>query len=177
MKNQRTWCLGLSRWLLFWRLPPPWWIFFYWAALLHLSHVKQICSQPINLTHELILWIQITSRRVDINGDSTVKSPCWCRVSNLQPSDPDLIQLWLQNLIMFIQMEILYSRKATRLRRCWCWRTTGSWRRSLSPRSGTCSSGSSTMLTPCPWPGAAALRSQLESREWQLPASLLRNSG
>ena len=34
--------------------------------MLHLSRVKQMYSQPILLTHELILCIQITRRRVDI---------------------------------------------------------------------------------------------------------------
>ena len=39
----------------------------------HLSHVKQIYSQPIHLAHELMFCVQ----RVDFNGDSAVKSPCW----------------------------------------------------------------------------------------------------
>ena len=54
---------------------------------LHLSHVKLMLSQPMHLAHELILSIQIT-RRVDINGDSAMKSHCWHRVSNLQTSNP-----------------------------------------------------------------------------------------
>ena len=49
-------------------------------------------SQPIDLTRELILYVQITRRRVDANGDSALKSPRWYRVSNLRPSDPDLLQ-------------------------------------------------------------------------------------
>ena len=39
----------------------------------HLSHVKQIYSQPMHLTHELIQWIQITRGRAHFNRDSTVK--------------------------------------------------------------------------------------------------------
>ena len=56
----------------------------------HLSHVKQIYNQPIHLTHEFILCIQIRRRRVDVYRDSAVKSPCWHQVSNLQTSDLDL---------------------------------------------------------------------------------------
>ena len=42
----------------------------------HISyHVKQMHSQPINLTHELILWTQITIGKVDFS-----KSPCWHQV-------------------------------------------------------------------------------------------------
>ena len=51
--------------------------------VLHLSHVKKMYSQPINLTHELILHIQIKRERVHFNGDSTAKSPFWHRVLNL----------------------------------------------------------------------------------------------
>ena len=36
--------------------------------MLHLLHAKQMYSQPIHLTHELILCVQIIIRRVDING-------------------------------------------------------------------------------------------------------------
>ena len=50
--------------------------------MLHLSHVKQMYSQTMHLIHELKLCIQITRRRVDFNGDSTVNDPCWCRDSN-----------------------------------------------------------------------------------------------
>ena len=42
-------------------------------------------QQP-SLKHELILCIQITKGRVDFNGDSAVKSPCWRGVVNLRPS-------------------------------------------------------------------------------------------
>ena len=47
----------------------------YWAHVTSL-HVKQMYSQPMHLTHELILCIQTTGGRVDFYGDSTVKSPC-----------------------------------------------------------------------------------------------------
>ena len=56
----------------------------------HLSHVKQMYIKSIHLTHELILCIQITRRRVDFKWDSTVKSPSWHQVLNLWSSDPDL---------------------------------------------------------------------------------------
>ena len=56
----------------------------------HLSQAKQIYSQSIHLTHELVLSTQITRGRVDFNEESTMKSPCWHRVFNLWPSDPDL---------------------------------------------------------------------------------------
>ena len=46
----------------------------------------------MHLTHELILSIQIKRGKVHLNGDSTVKSPCWHQVLNLWPSDPDLFQ-------------------------------------------------------------------------------------
>ena len=59
--------------------------------MLHLSHVIHMCSQPIHLTHELLLCIQIMGRWVDIHGDSAVKSPCWHQGLNLQPSNPDLL--------------------------------------------------------------------------------------
>ena len=61
-----------------------------------LSYVKQMYRQPSHLIQELILWIQITRRKIDINGDSVMKSPCWNRVSNLQPSYLDL--LWFSNV-------------------------------------------------------------------------------
>ncbi len=50
--------------------------------MLHLSHVRQMYSQTMHLTHELKSWIKIVRRRVGFNGDSTVKDPCWRRVSN-----------------------------------------------------------------------------------------------
>ena len=40
--------------------------------MLHLSHVQLMYSQPIHRTHESILCIKITRRRVDINRDSAV---------------------------------------------------------------------------------------------------------
>ena len=49
-------------------------------------------SQPMHLTCELILCIQITRGRVPFNGDSTAKSPCWHQVLNLWRSDLDLLQ-------------------------------------------------------------------------------------
>ena len=57
--------------------------------MLHLLYVKQINSQPI--LNELILSLQITRGRVHFKGDSTSESPCWHRVTNLQPFDPDLL--------------------------------------------------------------------------------------
>ena len=55
--------------------------------MLHLLHVKQMYS----FTNELILCIQITRRRLDINGDPAAKSLWWHQVLNLQPSTPDLL--------------------------------------------------------------------------------------
>ena len=49
----------------------------------HLSHVRQMLSQPIHHTNEWILCVQITRGRVDLNGDSAAKSPCWHQVLNL----------------------------------------------------------------------------------------------
>ena len=56
--------------------------------MLHLSHVNQVYSQPIHLTHELILCILITRRRIHFNGDSTAKCPCWHRVLVLVTFQP-----------------------------------------------------------------------------------------
>ena len=52
---------------------------------LHLSQVKK--CQPIHLTYAQILWIQITTERVESNGNSPMKKPRWIKVLNLQPSD------------------------------------------------------------------------------------------
>ena len=52
---------------------------------LHLSQVQK--CQPIHLTHAQILWIQITTERVESNGNSPMKKPRWIKVLNLQPSD------------------------------------------------------------------------------------------
>ena len=60
----------------------------------HLSHVKQMYTQRIHLTRELILFIQIARGRVDFNGDSAEKSPRGLQVLSLWPLDPDL--LWLK---------------------------------------------------------------------------------
>ena len=72
----------------------------------HLSHVKQMYSQLIHLTHELILCIQITSGRIYFNRDSPEKSPCGHQVSSICPSNPDLLQFEarppLQDLAIFI---------------------------------------------------------------------------
>ena len=56
--------------------------------MLHLSHEKLMYNQPIHPTREMILCIQITKGRVDFNGDSALKSPCWLWVLNLWPSFP-----------------------------------------------------------------------------------------
>ena len=60
----------------------------------------------MHLTHELILSIQIKRGKVHLNGDSTVKSPCWHQVLNLWPSDPDLFRFavvpTLQYLAIFM---------------------------------------------------------------------------
>ena len=74
----------------------------YFGLMSHLSHVKQMLSQPLHLTHEFILCTQIAIRRPDF----TVKSPCWHRVLNLWPSNTNI--LWLavvpswQDLAIFI---------------------------------------------------------------------------
>ena len=46
---------------------------FYLLNLLHLSLVKQMYSQPIHITHDLILCLQITRGMVDFNRDSSIK--------------------------------------------------------------------------------------------------------
>ena len=55
----------------------------FFELMSHLSHVKQMNSQPVHLTHELILCKLITRGRIEFNGDSTGKSPCWHQISNL----------------------------------------------------------------------------------------------
>ena len=55
--------------------------------VLHLSHVKQIYSPSIHITHEWIVYIQITKGGVDFSGDFTVKSSRWHQVLKMQPSD------------------------------------------------------------------------------------------
>ena len=59
-------------------------------------------SQPIYLTHELILWMHfwlhayhITKGWVDFNGESAMKSPRWHRVSNLWHSDLDPLRIYV----------------------------------------------------------------------------------
>ena len=42
--------------------------------MFHLSHVKQVFSQPTDLTHKLILCVHITRAREDFNGDFTEKN-------------------------------------------------------------------------------------------------------
>ena len=56
-------------------------LFIYRAHVTSLTCKANVLST--NPTHELILSIQITRGRVDCNGDSAVKSPCWHQVSNL----------------------------------------------------------------------------------------------
>ena len=56
---------------------------------LHLSHVRQMYSQPIHLKHKLILCIQIKRGKGRNNRDSAEKSRLWHRVLSLQPSYPD----------------------------------------------------------------------------------------
>ena len=75
----------------------------------HLSHGKQMYSHPIHFTHELVLCIQITRGRVDFNGNSAAKSPCWHRVSNLRPSRLMLLNFSVQMgpSVLKIKMEIL----------------------------------------------------------------------
>ena len=66
------------------------------------AHVQSISvciwGVPVHLTYSLILCTQITRRRVDVSGDSSVKSPCWLQVLNLWPSDSDL--LWFAAIIL-----------------------------------------------------------------------------
>ena len=61
---------------------------FFIERVSHLSNVKQMYSQPIHLTHEILLCLHITRGGVHFNADSAVKSPCWQGVSKLGPSDP-----------------------------------------------------------------------------------------
>ena len=44
-------------------------------------------SQPMHLSHEFILCIQITREILNFNGESAVNGPCWPQVWNLPPSD------------------------------------------------------------------------------------------
>ena len=66
-------------------------------------------SHPIHFKHELGLCIQITRGRVNFNGNSAEKSPCWHRVSNLRPSRPMLLNFSVQMgpSVLKIKMEIL----------------------------------------------------------------------
>ena len=41
--------------------------------MLHLSHAKQMYSQPMHLSHELMLCLQTSRRRADFNGDFAMK--------------------------------------------------------------------------------------------------------
>ena len=75
----------------FWKLPPPWGIIYLIGLMSHLSHIKQMYSPTIHLTHEVILSLLITRGRVDFKKDSAVKSPCWQPVLYLSPSDPDFL--------------------------------------------------------------------------------------
>ena len=73
----------------------------YWARVTSLT----FNSQPMHLTHKLILCSQITWGRVDNSWDSAVKSPCWHWVLNLWPSNRDLLRFAavpsLQDLAIF----------------------------------------------------------------------------
>ena len=53
------------RFFTFLSLPPSWWIFCLLKILVTLAHVNQMSSQPMHLTHELILCIQIIRGWVD----------------------------------------------------------------------------------------------------------------
>ena len=97
----------------------------------HLSHVKQMCSDPIHFSDELKLCGQITWGRVDLNRDSALKSPCQQWVSNLRPSD----------VIFFIAF--------SRLGSTWSRRWSASW-----PRTRR----SSLNIWPVSWPSPVALR-------------------
>ena len=78
--------------------------------MLHLSHVKQMYSQPIHLSLELILCTQLTGGKVDFNDDSQRKVlagtkfwACDLRTSDLlwnvaEPSFQDLAIFWLHKV-------------------------------------------------------------------------------
>ena len=67
--------------------------FLFIDLMLHLSHLKQLFSQPIHLTHELKLCMQITRRRVELMDIIFCsENPCWHQVLNLYASNLDLLQ-------------------------------------------------------------------------------------
>ena len=57
-----------------------------------ISHIKLAYSQPMHLSHEVIMCLQITRAREDFNGDSAVKSLCWHQILNL-PNEVKWIRL------------------------------------------------------------------------------------
>ena len=58
--------------------------------MLHLLRVKQMYSQPINISHELIFCIQIVRGRIDFSKDFAVKSPLW-HIFSLPPLLPTFL--------------------------------------------------------------------------------------
>ena len=61
--------------------------FDYWA---HVTLKANVLST--NTSHTWINFVFTNHRgQVHFNGESTAKSPCWLRVSNRWPSDPDLL--------------------------------------------------------------------------------------
>ena len=86
-ENEIPWMLTL----IFKKAATTWVDLLFIELLSHLSHVKQMYIQPIHLTHELILFIQITRGRLHFNRYSAVKSSCWHRALNLWCSNPDLL--------------------------------------------------------------------------------------
>ena len=86
----------------FLRLPPPWQIFYMLGSWLSLTCHSNM-YKCISHTNSYCAFI---SQEVDFKGDSTVKSPCWRRVSNQWPSNPDLLRFSaipsLQHLAIFM---------------------------------------------------------------------------
>ena len=65
--------------------------------MLHLSYLKQMNSQPIRLSHELIFYKQ--SQRLGIFFTEILQNLLLAQVSNLPPSNPDFLGL-LQNSLL-----------------------------------------------------------------------------
>lgn len=60
------------------------------GSLIYWAHVKSlIYKATVQLTKASYTWIVILYINHNFNWDSTATSPCWHRVWNLWPSDPD----------------------------------------------------------------------------------------
>ncbi len=78
-------------------LPQTWWIIVFIELVLHQSNVNQMYSQPLQLTHELILCVQITTRRAYFYGDFA-ENPCGLEFSDLQGIYPKTLKYYYHEL-------------------------------------------------------------------------------